>query len=72
MIPTAGTTDFHDVNRELLLRRRKANEFVSCARRTRECPQLLAEHPRDEGELLLAADRACDVATAAVELGRTQ
>ncbi|MFT7022838.1 MAG: hypothetical protein ACJA07_001926 [Rhodococcus sp. (in: high G+C Gram-positive bacteria)] len=69
VIPTAGTTHLDHVYRKFFLRGRQADQLVGGASGTGERAELLAEHPRDEGELFFSADRTDDIAAAAMELG---
>ena len=69
VVPTARPTHLDHMDRELLLGRCEANEFVRRSRRPGQCPQLLAEHPGHQRELLLAADGAHHIAATSVELG---
>lgn len=72
VVPTARPTHLDHVDRELLLGRRQADEFVRRSRRPGQCPQFLAEHPGHQRELLLAADGTDHVAATSVELGSAQ
>ncbi len=69
VVPTARPAHLDHMDRELLLGRCEANEFVRRSRRPGQCPQLLAEHPGHQRELLLAADGAHHIAATSVELG---
>jgi hypothetical protein len=69
VVPTARPTHLDHMDRELLLGRREADEFVRCSRRPGQGPELLAEHPGHQRELLLAADGAHHVAATSMELG---
>lgn len=72
VVPTARPTHLDHMDRELLLGRREADELVRGSRRPGQCPELLAEHPGHQRELLFAADGAHHVAAAPVELGSAQ
>ena len=68
MIPTAGSADLDDVYRELLKTGGQQDQLLGTACRPGNSAQVLSEHPRDQGQLLFAADRAHHRTLLAVEL----
>ena len=72
MIPTAGSADLDDVNRKLLKTCGQQDQLLGIARRPGNGTEVVSEHPRHQGQLLLAADRAHHRALLAVELGSPQ
>lgn len=72
VIPATRPAHFYHVYRELLLRRGESDEFVGRPRRPGQRPELLAENPGDQRELLFSADRAHHVAATTMKFGRTQ
>ncbi len=72
MIPAAGTAHLHDVHREFLAGLGQPDQLLGRAGRTRDRSQPLAVDPRYEGELLLPADRACDLTPTPMKFGRPQ
>ena len=72
MIPAAGAAYLHHVYGEFVKAGREQDKLLCGACGTRHGAQVVTEHPRHQGELLLAADRAHHRAGLAVELGGPQ
>jgi len=58
MIPTAGAAYLHHVHGEFVVASRQQDQLLGGAGRTRHGAEVVTEHPRHQGELFLAADRA--------------
>lgn len=67
MVPAAGAAHLHHVDGERLLAVCQAVEFFGGSGRPGHLAELLAEHPRNESDLLFSADRADHIAALAVE-----
>lgn len=67
MVPAAGAAHLHHVDGERLLAVCQAIEFFGGSGRPGHLAELLAEHPRNESDLLFSADRADHIAALAVE-----
>lgn len=68
VVPTARPADLHDVYRELREPGGQQDQFFGGARRSGHRAQVIAEDPRDQRELLLAADRTRHRTAPAVKL----
>ena len=58
MIPAAGAAYLHHVYGELVVAGSQQDQFLSCSRRPRHSTEMVAEDPRHQRQLFLAADRA--------------
>ena len=72
MVPATGAAHLHHVYRKFLGGGVQPGDLVVGSRRTRYLPQLLAEDPGHEGDLLLSTDRAQRRRRTSVELRGTQ
>lgn len=68
MVPAARATYLDDMHREFFVRLCHPNQFLGCARRPGRLAEPIAEHPRNQRQLLFPADRAGCLTAPAVEL----
>lgn len=72
VIPAAGPAYLHHMNGELAEPGGQQDQLLGGARRAGDGPQVVAKDPRDQGQLLLAADRAHHRTLLAVEFRGAQ
>lgn len=72
MVPTAGPADLHHMDGELVETSRQQDQLLSASRGPGDGTEVLAENPRNQGELFLAADGTHHRTELPVELGGAQ